>query len=235
VAPDASKFGNHLLVEVPFPGNVSVLDDLLTSYLDKQRMPGHVYFVLDTSGSMGDNGGIEQLRTALKNLAGGDTSLSGRFARFRLREKVTVIEFAGNIKSLTTYSMGDDGKVMQTQLTNLGGYAANLQAGGGTAIFDAVAKALQLAQTNAQTEPGYLQSIVVMTDGESNEGMTPNDFVNYYQTLSPDARRIRIFGVLFGSDASKDQIQSLADVSGGAVFDGSSSITSVFKKIRGYQ
>ena len=235
VAPDVSKFGNHLLVEVPFPGNVSVLDDLLTSYLDKQRMPGHVYFVLDTSGSMGDNGGIQQLRTALQNLAGGDASLSGRFARFRLREKVTVIEFAGNIKSLTTYSMGEDGKVMKSQLTNFSSYAGNLQAGGGTAIFDAVAKALQLAQANAQTEPGYLQSIVVMTDGESNEGMTPNDFVNYYQTLSPDARRIRIFGVLFGSDASKDQIQSLEDVSGGAVFDGSSSITSVFKKIRGYQ
>jgi hypothetical protein len=44
-----------------------------------------------------------------------------------------------------------------------------------------------------------------------------------------------VFGVLFGDDASKDQIQALATLSGGAVFDGSSSLSTVFKKIRGYQ
>jgi Ca-activated chloride channel family protein len=235
ITPDSAMFGNHLLVEVPFPGNISVLDELLTSYLDKQRMPGHVYFVLDTSGSMGDNGGIQQLRTALQNLAGADSSLSGRYARLRQREKVTVIEFAGNIKSLTDYSMGSDGQVMKTELKRFSDSAGNLQAGGGTAIFDAVAKALQLAGANAKAEPGYLQSIVVMTDGQSNEGMSPDNFAGYYKALTPDAKRIRIFGVLFGNDASKDQIQSLADVSGGAVFDGSSSLSSVFKKIRGYQ
>jgi Ca-activated chloride channel family protein len=235
VAPDSSMFGNHLLVEVPFPGNLTVLDDLLTSYLDKQRMPGHVYFVLDTSGSMGGNGGIEQLRSALQNLAGGDTSLSGRYARFRQREKVTVIEFSSDIKSLTEYSMGADGQVMKTELKRFSDFSGGLQAGGGTAIFDAVNKALNLAQANSKTEPGYIQSIVVMTDGQSNEGMSPDDFTNYYQGLSPDAKRIRIFGVLFGNDASKDQIQSLANLSGGAVFDGSSSLSAVFKKIRGYQ
>jgi Ca-activated chloride channel family protein len=235
VAPDASKFGNHLLVEVPFPGNVSVLDDLLTSYLDKQRMPGHEYFVLDTSGSMAENGGIQQLRAALQNLAGGDQSLTGRYARFRAREKVTVIEFANGIKSVTTYSMGPDGQVMKTELQRFSGFAGNLEAGGGTAIFDAVRKAVSMADADAQVEPGYLQSIVVMTDGQSNEGMSADDFVGYYKGLSPRAKRVRIFGVLFGTDASKDQIQSLADLSGGAVFDGSQSLSSVFKKIRGYQ
>jgi Ca-activated chloride channel family protein len=171
----------------------------------------------------------------LQNLAGADSSLSGRYARLRQREKVTVIEFAGNIKSLTDYSMGSDGQVMKTELKRFSDSAGNLQAGGGTAIFDAVAKALQLAGANAKTEPGYLQSIVVMTDGQSNEGMSPDNFAGYYKALTPDAKRIRIFGVLFGNDASKDQVQSLADVSGGAVFDGSSSLSSVFKKIRGYQ
>jgi Ca-activated chloride channel family protein len=235
VSPDAAMFGNHLLVDVPFPGKLDVLDELLTSYLDKQRMPGHVYFVLDTSGSMGDNGGIEQLRTAMQNLTGADASLSGRYARFRQREKVTVVEFAGDTKSLRTFTMGPDGQAMKVELQNLGAYAGNLQAGGGTAIFSAVAKTVNLARQDAATEPGYLQSIVVMTDGQSNEGMSPDDFNDYYRGLPVDAKRIRIFGVLFGSDASKDQIQMLADNSGGAVFDGSTSLSSVFKKIRGYQ
>lgn len=234
VAP-AAAFGKHLLVDVPFPATLSVLDDLLTSYLDKQRRPAHVYFVLDTSGSMGQNGGIEQLRTALQGLAGNDSSLSGRFAKFHQREKVTVIEFAGNIKHFTSYDMGTDGKLMAGQLKNFSDYAGSLEAGGGTAIFDAVKAALIQSQQDSQVEPGYLQTIVVMTDGQSNQGMTPDDFAQYYRTLPADARRVRMFGVLFGSDASRDQIQSLADMSGGAVFDGSNSIADVFKKIRGYQ
>jgi Ca-activated chloride channel homolog len=235
LTPDAGKFGKHLLVDTPFPGSLNVLDELLQSYLDKQRNPAHVYLVLDTSGSMGDNGGIEQLRTALKNLAGGDTSLTGRYTRLRQREKVTVIEFAGDIKSVTTYSMGEGGEVMNTELGKFTRYAGRLGAEGGTAIFDAVAQALDLAQNDAKSEVGYLQSVMVLTDGQSNQGRSANDFKRYYRALPADVRRVRIFGVLFGNDASKDQIQSLADLSGGAVFDGSSSLSAAFKKIRGYQ
>ncbi|MFP3637700.1 VWA domain-containing protein [Paraburkholderia sp. SIMBA_054] len=235
VSPDTAKFGNHLLVEVPFPASASVLDALLTSYLDRQRLPAHDYFVLDTSGSMAENGGIQQLRSALLNLGGQDTSITGRYARFRQREKVTVIEFASGIKSETTYSMGPDGQTLTVALRRFSDYAQNLDAGGGTAIFDATSRALDLAESNARLEPGFIQNIVVMTDGQSNEGMTARDFASAYRSRSDAAKRIRIFGVLFGNDASKDQIQSLADMSGGAVFDGSQSLTGVFKKIRGYQ
>ncbi|MBC8737123.1 VWA domain-containing protein [Paraburkholderia sp. UCT31] len=236
VTPDAARFGTHLLVDVPFPGNAAVLDDLLISYLDKQRKPAHDYFVLDTSGSMGDNGGIEQLRNALVNLAGNDTSLSGRFSRFRLREKVTIIEFAGGIKSIQTFSMGENGQVMAETLKTFKDYASNLNAGGGTAIFGAVEKAYALAAADADKEPGYLQSIVVMTDGQSNEGPTPDDFAQFYNSpAASDMKHVRVFGVLFGSDADKTQIQGLATMTGGAVFDGSTSLSSVFKKIRGYQ
>ncbi|WP_455281362.1 VWA domain-containing protein [Cupriavidus necator] len=235
VKPDAAMFGTHMLVEVPFPGNAAVLDELITSYLDKQRRPGHVYFVLDTSGSMGGNGGIGQLRTALQNLAGSDASLTGRYSRFRLREKVTVIEFAGNVKQETTYDMGATMKSMSAGLNALGSAAEVMNADGGTAIFSAVARAVALAEENSQSEPGYIQSIVVMTDGLSNEGMSAREFERFYRSRSDDAKRVRIFGVLFGGGASREQIQSLADVSGGAVFDGSDSLSGVFKKIRGYQ
>lgn len=233
--PQDNRFGDHLLVEVPFPAKMDTLEALLISYLDKQRKPGHVYFVLDTSGSMGTNGGIEQLRAALQNLTGTDNSVTGRFARFRQREKVTVIEFASNIKSQENFSMGTEPAEMTKELARIRDYAGGLQANGGTAIFDAVAQAYQLALNNASKEPDYLQSIVVMTDGQSNEGMGPQDFAQAYGKLPERVKNIRIFGVLFGSDASKDQIQGLSSMTGGAVFDGSQSIASVFKKIRGYQ
>jgi Ca-activated chloride channel homolog len=124
---------------------------------------------------------------------------------------------------------------MRTELGKFTGYAGRLGAEGGTAIFDAVAQALDLAQNDAKSEVGYLQSVMVLTDGQSNQGRSANDFKRYYRALPADVRRVRIFGVLFGNDASKDQIQSLADLSGGAVFDGSSSLSAAFKKIRGYQ
>ena len=46
------RIPNRLLVELPFPNTVDVLDALLFSYMDKQRIPAHAYFVLDVSGSM---------------------------------------------------------------------------------------------------------------------------------------------------------------------------------------
>lgn len=231
---DMGQFGDHLLVEVAFPAKMEVLDALLTSYQDKQRKPAHVYFVLDTSGSMGGNGGIVQLRKALHNLTGADTSVTGRYARFRQREIITVVEFASGIKSEKTFDLGTTREQMNTELKRFSAYVDSLDADGGTAMFDGVSRAYQLALNNSANEPDYLQSVVVMTDGLTNEGMSANDFVNAYDKLPPKAKNIRIFGVLFGK-ANKDQMAILTDRSGGAIFDGSQSISVVFKKIRGYQ
>ena len=70
VKPDA-RFSDRLLVELPFPNSLEVIDRLLFAYLDEQRRPGHALFVLDTSGSMSGER-IQQLKTALVNLAGAD-------------------------------------------------------------------------------------------------------------------------------------------------------------------
>ena len=79
VKPDAA-FGDRLLVELPFPGRKEVIDAILFAYLDQHRKPAHVYFVLDVSGSM-EGERIGNLRIAMSNLAGQDTSLTGQFAR----------------------------------------------------------------------------------------------------------------------------------------------------------
>lgn len=235
VMADPALFGDHLLVEVPFPGKMSTIDNLLISYLDKQRRPAHVYFVLDTSGSMGGNGGIEQLRNALAGLTGGDQSVTGRFAQFREREKVTIIEFSDIIKAEQTYVISSDANERTAAKARINVYAKSLNADGGTGIFTATQKAYELARANQKSEPGYVQSIVVMTDGMSNTGLSPEDFASYYARLSVDAKSTRIFGILFGSGASSDQIGSLARATGGDVFDGTKSLSAVFKKIRGYQ
>src|SRR5262249_34595104 len=75
-----------LLVELPFPSSARTIDQILLAYLNEARPPAHATFVLDVSGSMGDNGKIDDLRRALTNLAGLDTTLTGRFSHFHQRE-----------------------------------------------------------------------------------------------------------------------------------------------------
>jgi Ca-activated chloride channel family protein len=74
-----------------------------------------------------------------------------------------------------------------------------------------------------------------MTDGESNRGLTPKQFAQWYQAQGESLRGIRVFPILFG-EASPQGLQDLAAMTGGRVFDSrSKSLAAVFKEIRGYQ
>ena len=57
------------------------------------RLPADNTFVLDQSGSM-ENERIASLKTALLGLSGADASISGRFARFRNRERIFLLPFS---------------------------------------------------------------------------------------------------------------------------------------------
>jgi len=52
--------------------------------------------------------------------------------------------------------------------------------------------------------------------------------------LRADGRRVPVFGVTFGDDADRTQLDSLAHMTGGRVFDGTKSLTEAFRAVRGY-
>ena len=60
----------RLLVELPFPAQRAVVDNLITSYLNTIRRASQTTYVLDLSGSM-RGPRIEALRSALISLADG--------------------------------------------------------------------------------------------------------------------------------------------------------------------
>jgi Ca-activated chloride channel family protein len=71
-----------------------------------------------------------------------------------------------------------------------------------------------------------------MTDGESNRGEDADTFVANYQNRK---HKIRIFPIFIG-EASPEELQKIADVSGGQTFDARTKpLPEVFKDIRGYQ
>ena len=228
----AAMFGNQLLVELPFPDRLEIIDRILFTYLDVHRRPAHVYFVLDISGSM-DGDRLASLKTAMNNLAGQDRSLTGQFARFGSREKITVITFSSGVKEIEKFEISGPVETA-SGISRLKSFVSGLNANGGTAIYSALQKALDLAKADRAAEPDRYYSIVLLTDGENNEGMNFQNFNSYHDGLPSDVRSIKIFPVLFGS-ANEKEMNQLADRAAGHAFDGKKSLAQAFKSIRGYQ
>lgn len=232
VPPD-SRFPSQLLVELPFPSSLDVVNSLLLAYLNDIRLPSHPVFVLDLSGSM-DGERLAGLKKALTNLTGLDTSVTGQFARFRTREQITIITFSSAVLDNRTFTINDPDPV-GPDMTALRDYVNGLRANGATAIYDALEQAYVTAGTAKDQDPGRFYSIVLMTDGENNSGRDLNAFLRDYQRYSASARAIKTFTVLFG-EASPADLQRIASVSGGTVFDSRTTpLSQVFKEIRGYQ
>ncbi|GAA0410281.1 VWA domain-containing protein [Acrocarpospora corrugata] len=215
------------LLELPFPNKRSAADELIGAYLNDVRVPARARFVLDTSGSMeGDR--IAALRAALVTLTGADTSASGTFSRFRNRETVTMIPFNSAPRPPRVFTLPE--RDPEQALGEIRSFAENLQAEGGTAIFDALRTAYQ-----EPVEAGHYTSIVLMTDGENTDGSGAEEFGAFYRALPEGQRTVPTFVVLFG-DSDVAEMTRIAELTGGAVFDArSGSLAAAFKEIRGYQ
>lgn len=232
VKPD-SRFPNRVLIELPFPSSLDVVNRLLASYLNEIRPPSYTVFVLDTSGSM-EGPRIDSLKRALLNLAGADTSLSGRFASFHNRESITMVLFSSRVNDQRSFQLSDTGD-NSAQLQEIRKYVNALHAGGGTAIYDALEVAYQLAGNARAKQPDGYYSVVLMTDGENNQGRSGNAFLSDYRGWPDSWRTIPTFPVLFG-EGNPAELRRIADTTGGTVFDGrKADLSQVFKEIRGYQ
>jgi Ca-activated chloride channel family protein len=226
-------FPDNLLVEVPFPNNLEVIDTLLFSYLDEQRIPSHAFFVLDTSGSM-EGEGIRDLKASLSNLTGIDQSITGRFARFRQREQVTFLPFSNNVNDVRDFQV-DETEAESQSMEEIRSYINILSANGGTAIFSSLIRAYQLAAEAYQQDPERYYSIVLMSDGENTEGVSYQQFLQDYNALPAEVRNIRTYTIMFGR-ADEETMEAIAETTGGRAFDAkSTSLNVIFKQIRGYQ
>jgi Ca-activated chloride channel family protein len=225
-----SQFPKGYLMDLPFPNNIATVNEILFAYLNDRRKPSHSFFVLDLSGSMeGDR--IDALKLAMNNLTGDDASITGQFSKFRNREKVTIITFNNTIIETREFVVDKDSGVLQ----EIKSYVTSMQVGGGTAIFTALQTAYQQARIAKQADPNRFYSIVLMTDGLNRDGISYEDFNAFYTKESDYIAGIRAFPILFG-EGSSDELQNLANLTGGKVFDSrKSSLAQAFKQIRGYQ
>jgi Ca-activated chloride channel family protein len=183
---DPGKDGFFLLLVSPKAG----LDDREVSAKD-------VIFVLDTSGSMAEEGKLDKAKAALRLGVG---SLNPR-------DRFNIISFAGEerLMSESLITAGDDGKKQARE------FIERMRATGGTNINDALMAAFK------QIQPGDRpQMVVLMTDGQPTVGETKaGGIMSNVKQANKANTRLFTFGV--GYDVNTVLLDALANENRGAV------------------
>jgi Ca-activated chloride channel family protein len=238
----AASIPKRTLIELPFPGQAAIIEALLDNFLSDVRIPGSSRYVLDLSSSMhGDR--IHGLKNAMLMLASGAgagadsrAGAGSRYARFQNREEVGIITFSTEPARTVMFAMGSTpGQNAETR-NAIAQFIEPLSAGGNTAIYSAVQQALiELGRERRRSAEKRYYTVVLMTDGINNRGLSRAEFAEWYRNEGEDVRGIPVFPILFG-EGNASELGQLAGLTGGRLFDSrSDSLATVFKEIRGYQ
>jgi len=174
------------------PGYFMLLMTPKVEMKKEYQVPRDMVLVLDTSGSMRENGKLDQAKKAL-NYCLNSLDKSDRFA---------LINFA------TTVNRYKDGLVdaSSEQVDQARKWVANLEATGGTAINDALASALELRRQ----DEGRTFTIVFFTDGMPTIGETNIDKI-LKNTFAKNTTSTRIFTFGVGDDVNASFLDQLAE------------------------
>ena len=155
-----------------------------------EQIPRDVTLVLDTSGSMGANGKIEQAKASALWL----------LEHLRPVDRVNVIRFSSDVEAL------HDAPVDATpeNCAALAAWVEGFRAKGSTAFGDALARALRAPVTE-----GRVSTIVLLTDGRPTIGeQDPVKLVEMAKRGGEQGVRVFPFGV--GSDAQAGLLRGVA-------------------------
>jgi Ca-activated chloride channel family protein len=207
-------------VMVVRPPEPAVIQKALAIYQEALRRPSLTALCLDLSGSMHGNG-ERQLLDAMQFLL---TPARTRqmLVQWSKQDQILLLPFSDHVL-WTAKASGDE-----AEQAALLAQALQLHADGGTDFYTCGARAL--AAMKPMLDDGvHLPAIVIMTDGKSQGAMS-----TFETPWRADGQRVPVFGVTFGDDADRSQLDNLARLTGGRVFDGTRSLTDAFRAVRGY-
>ncbi|WP_345800719.1 substrate-binding and VWA domain-containing protein [Microbacterium sp. AZCO] len=199
--------------------------DVVSAAIDQWtqiRKPSSVLEVIDISGSMDEpiGDGRSKLDGAIE---GAQTTLG----HFRRSDEVGVWAFTtgldsgpgGNIATLRDIApLGSDLESLQSSLDDL--RFSNRQ---GTPLYDAIAAAYD--EMKQRAEPGRINAIVVLSDGQDTDSQMSLDSlitkIGKASREGGDAAPVRIFPIAYGEGADTTALQRIAEATGGQWFDAS--------------
>ncbi len=199
--------------------DASTLQEALNLYQTTFKKPSLNIYCLDFSGSMAGTGEA-QLKEAMSQILIQDNARKN-FLQANEGEVNQVIFFDDTI--LGVEAAADDS---DEALAELNQKVEQFQIAGGTDIYNAAAKALEIA--SGYDLKKYTPAIILMTDGKSNY-----NYGTFEQAWESYGEEIPIFSITFGS-ADPSQLEELAAISGGRVFDGTQDLTAAFRSVKGY-
>ena len=193
------------------------IEQALDQYQTVLRKPAYTLWVVDYSGSMsgkGKSGAVAGLQAALdtdqaraSHIEPGDDDVNV-FIPFNSSAKVAQVA---------------QGKQTATLLAA----SENQVANGNADIYNALEVALKNLPSDRDD---YTVAIALLTDGQSDTAKLDE----FKQQYASDGKGVPIFSIMFG-DADSQQLDDLATLSNGKVFDGrNGNLSGIFREVKGY-
>jgi Ca-activated chloride channel family protein len=198
-------------LEVP---SVDVINALLQLW-KTQKKHSNIALVLDTSGSMAEEGKMQNAKVGARQLVqlldDGDT--------FSFLPFSSELHWSGQDVSVKS------GRQQMLKEVD------SLFAGGGTALYDSIDAAYQHIAAAKNTD-SKIQAVVVLTDGEDTESkMKLNELMERIK-YNGETRAIHVFTIAYGRDAKKSILQQIADATQAKFYEGTpQNIVEVFRDI----
>lgn len=209
-------------VLTPFPmPQADVINEALNMYQSSFRKPSYSIFVIDKSGSM-QGQGFDQLTGAMGMLLD-QSKARQNMLQSTPNDVITVIQFSDQILDEQTVK-GNSPDQMNILLQDI----EQISPDGGTDIYTPTMRALDIAKS-VDTEM-YNPAVILMTDGQSNQGASYNDLAAYWQKYN---KNVPVYSITFG-EASDEQLSAIAELTRGKGFDGKGDLANAFKQARGY-
>ncbi len=169
----------------------------------EDRKPADIVLVLDTSGSMGDEGKLAQAQQGLVRF----------LDQLSARDRVALVAFADQPSLVRPLA--------EMQPAAKQGLAAAIQGlfpDGGTAVYDATN--LGVDYLLKEQNPKHIAAVVVLTDGEDNKSTAVvQDVVTRLRGTS-ESGTVRVFTIAYGVEANRDALKAIAEAGGGKQYDG---------------
>lgn len=200
-----------------------VIREALDLYQTILRKPSFTVYALDFSGSMSGEG-EQQLKQAMGMLL--DQQQARRYLLQGNVDDVTlVIPFDSGVRGifgLPEHYAGNDPAALKGMLRQVENNSAN----GGTDIYGPVVSAMRAMKNKGIG--GRLPAIILMTDGRS-----AGSILDVKQAIAETGlNNVPIYSITFGS-ADTTQLDSLAELTGGRVFDGTKDLVAAFRRAKG--
>ena len=186
----------------------------------EDRKPANVLLVVDTSGSMNDEGRLQSAKDGLQTF----------LRAVAPQDRVGLTIFNDAITPLAPI------RPIRNNRAKLRGLVTGLIADGGTAIYDAADAGV--AQVSKLADTSRINAVVLLTDGEDTDSAkTIEAVVRQLDTQGDSSRRVRVFTIAHsaGAAGAAENLERIADASGAKPYVGTTDdIETVYRSISSF-